>query len=609
MKQVNSKKISPKKISKLRADFPIFQKKDQLKTGDFVNENFNPSIIYLDNAATTQIPQIVIEQMVDYYANFKANIGRGSGFIANQTLEKVEQVRKKVHNFLNSNENMGQVIWTAGATESLNLVALSLYKHFKKVEINGRKIKENSTKIDKIGEKLDKEKNSISSLERLDLEKLEKTSFLESQSQKQNFSIRNLAEKNLEKTEQNLTETFGSNYQVIISQMEHHSNFLAWQEYFDTKVWQFEKKLASQNLKKNEEAESVNSQKNLGKNKENLELSWEFLKSLITTQTKILAISHCSNLTGQILPIKNIIAKIRAISPDICVVVDGSQAVLHSKIDVQDLDYDFYVFSAHKLFGSTGSGVLWGKNKWLAKLEPPKFGGGMVETVSWQKMKTGYENENNSQNWQNLEQNLETLENLKQNSTWRNLPHSWEAGTLNIAGIIGLGAAIDYLKNGEKEGLLDWEMELFTYLKEKICEIEDLETVETVGFSDFLGLRKNTETRDNFFQESSVNNSQHTILPKISTKPENHFDQNFTKKSNQTPILSFYHKSLSSFDLAEVLSLSGICLRSGSFCCQPFMESLAKSSLLRVSLAPYNTFEEVDFFINKLKSAIQLLEK
>ena len=972
------------KVQEIRQDFPIFQ---------------NTDLVYLDNAATTQIPRVVMDKMNDYYTSFKANVGRSSGMIATLATENVEKVRAKIHKLLNSTQDSGQVIFTSGTTESLNLVALSLYKYFKKMEIaDFAKISKNNSTL------------------------------------KTNFD-----------------NQFQSNYQVIISQIEHHSNFLVWMEYFETRFWELEKaqnnsrecfgeknieaKLSKNNLNNPKNSQNVatsdefcqevdlpkNSLKNLNLPKiktksqfepklqtkivatkflsfktakeiletenlanskipnktekanhkpENTPKTWNYLDSqkeieeneaqtwqlsfanlakLVNSQTKILAISHCSNLTGQILQIKAIIKKIRAISPDICVVVDGSQAVAHTKIDVADLDCDFYVFGAHKMFGPSGIGVIWGKNKWLQVLEPAKFGGGMVQTVNWKssnqsgnletleqifkdehleilksdkktfkisqnseqnnsiikkrkwkmespeivnylatktlekiknynfsylelqntetlqileikkntqdleyktkidknrnnfvtknqiqsikiqigKLETNnpqtenigkksqiengktkkmlweikhwsdiinskkLQTQNNNQvecgnvknikkilcllqnnktqklenvllkkipksskilnskkkskilneqndkiqsyqleqkslaklginsrkifeNWQNLgkiSQDSDLITHLKsqksQNtkitSIWNNLPHSWEAGTLNIAGIIGWGAAIDYLNT--KKNLEKYQYELWNYLQKELQKIDKIKIIQLIKFSGLnLELENNWDNLGNSKAENKKNESKsqfkilkncsanleiletRTKKPKFtdylteneqkqisnnspknpsnsqnlqcqieinqnnsSKKGENNWqknwqndsqnlnsqnqnshllkNQNSIQKSNQTltkkqktkqeleneyleqtPILSFFHEDLSSFDLAEILSLSGICLRSGSFCCQPFVGNLRSNSLLRVSLSFYNTKCEIDFFIKKLKLAIKMLE-
>ncbi len=671
-------------VQKIREDFPIFQ---------------NQNLVYLDNAATTQMPEVVLDEIVDYYSNFKANVGRSSGIIANKSLEKVEKTRISIHEFLNSSQDLGQVIFTSGTTESLNLIALSLYKHFKKLEIL-----------------------EINQIQILKTENIEKADSKISTSKISKFHLNN---------SQNFKLDFKSNFQVIVSQIEHHSNFLVWTEFFDTQIWELEKvnleknaevqneneiqnsqnltnsqkfqsSANNQNLLKLRNSQIQNSKKNSNlagqvqkniqednskntfqntfqklkftqnlkisslvdnseyletqmevqneKTELSLELSWDNLAKLINSQTKIIAISHCSNLTGQILPIKEIIKKIRIISPYICVVVDGSQAAAHTRIDLMDLDADFYVLAAHKMFGPTGIGVIWGKNAWLEKLEPPKFGGGMVQSVAfesqnksqdelekWQKNLT--ENQENDKN--ENQQNLENLEKFSENSSsnflnlnqksksefkissiWQDLPHSWEVGSLNIAGILGFGVAIDCLEKLRKNYSLEkYENELWNYLREKLCEIDKIRIIQPILFRDFETLNQfdleSLENKNTFSDNSQLGKLEIGSLGIRSLKNKNSLKVrellNKIQKKNvenpkQTPILTFWHEDLSSFDLAEILSLSGICLRSGSFCCQPFVQSLESSSLLRVSMAFYNTKSEIDFLIDKLKSAIKMLE-
>ena len=583
------KTINEKYISQIRCDFPIFDN--------------NPSLVYFDNAASSQIPRIVVEKMNDYYYNYKANVGRTSGKIAVKSDNAVENIRTQIAKFLGTQSS--QIIWTSGSTESLNLAALSLYKYFKKIEIESRNTKKNG---------------------KLNLEKMEKK-------QQSSVQIKN-NKNNLDKScnpnhlltnsnsiinkELNNFLNFEAKSEVIITQIEHHSNFLVWPQYFKPVFWEI---------------------------RENT-FWWQDLRALINKNTKILAITQVSNFTGQILPIKEIIKKIRTISPDICVILDGSQAVLNLEIDLEDLGCDFYCFSGHKILAPNGIGVLWAKEKWLKILETPKFGGGMVNQVGFlgffenesenqfKKLQpnVGETRQNKQQLIQNSTQNSPNpCKNDKQNSilkiqneisktnqrqiqpTWQPYPHSWEAGTPNITGIIGLGAAIEYFKNLEKTyNLTKYKNELWEYLKTKIEQIPGICVINPVIIDSVFWQNNNFQKITK--QLTNQNSNQNIQTLKQTQKISNLVSKEVSKKIQKTqisnfqvPILTFYHIQINSFDLSSLLSSFNICLRSGSLCCQPFAVNLPTNSVLRVSLNFYNTKAEIDFFVIKLVQVIEIL--
>ncbi len=623
------KAINQQNIWQIRRDFPIFEN--------------NPNLVYFDNAASSQIPRIVVQKMNDYYYNYRANVGRTSGKIASKSDNLVENIRTQIAKFLGTQGS--QIIWTSGSTESLNLAALSLYKYFKKIEIE-------SQKQAKLG-KLSNSKMEI----------------------------------NLDFNSQDF-QTFKTKSEVIIAQIEHHSNFLVWTEYFEPVFWQIQ---------------------------ENTFWLGDLVK-LVNKNTKILAITQVSNFTGQILPIKEIIKKIRTISPQVCVILDGSQAVFNLKIDLEDLDCDFYCFSGHKILAPNGIGVLWAKEKWLKILEPPKFGGGMVDKVGFtdgfvdkikqndleskgnkknlentylqknlaQKMSKNkpilmldptnlvnssssnldnypttfiqnsqFQKLENSQSEQTEKQNQEqqnqlelvklvknstkdnlekNLENEKQNSvpgtqnkiqinlTWQPYPYSWEAGTPNIAGIIGLGSAIEYFQNLEKNyNLAKYKIELWEYLKAKIEKIPSICIINPVIIDSKFWqnneqnlqkkieqslVKKNSKNSKKKIQEVS-NLIPSTVSALVSKKVLK--SQFSNSVSNSVAILTFYHTRINSFDLAALLANFDICLRSGSLCCQPFLSILPTNSVLRISLNFYNTKAEIDFFVDKLLQVIKIL--
>ncbi|AIT10154.1 cysteine desulfurase [Candidatus Francisella endociliophora] len=213
--------------------------------------------------------------------------------------------------------------------------------------------------------------------------------------------------------------------EIIITEMEHHANFVPWQMLCEDNGLTFK----------------------VAKVKDNGELDVDSLLSLVTEKTKVLAITLCSNVLGTINPVKEIIKKVKTIVPNIISVVDGAQAVIHSKVDVQDLDCDFFVFSSHKLYGPTGVGVLYGKYDLLKKLPPYNFGGDMVEDVTISK------------------------------TTFALPPYKFEAGTPDIVGTIGFGQAIDYVNSIGMGNIAKHEQKLLEYATAELKKIEGLHII------------------------------------------------------------------------------------------------------------------------------------
>ncbi len=212
---------------------------------------------------------------------------------------------------------------------------------------------------------------------------------------------------------------------IVVTEMEHHANFVPWQM-----------------LAKHKDLDFM-----VAKVKDNGELDIDSLLSLITQKIKILAITLCSNVLGTINPIKAIIEKVRVINPNTIVLVDGAQAVIHSKVDVQDLDCDFFVFSSHKLYGPTGVGVLYGKYDLLDKLTPFNYGGDMVEDVTIEK------------------------------TTFAKPPYKFEAGTPDIVGAIGFGRAIEYVNSIGMDNIESYEQKLLSYATTELKKIDDLHII------------------------------------------------------------------------------------------------------------------------------------
>ncbi|MDQ2180767.1 aminotransferase class V-fold PLP-dependent enzyme [Marinifilum sp. D714] len=323
-------------INKIRKDFPILQEKVHGK-----------DLVYFDNAATTQKPTQVIDEMVKYYYKYNSNIHRGVHYLSNKSTDGNENARKIVQNFINA-EHLHEIIFTRGTTESVNLVANSFADRY-----------------------------------------------------------------------------IGEGDEVIVSEMEHHSNIVPWQLVCE------KKKAVLKVLPFND----------------NGELLVDQLDEMITERTKIVAVNHISNSLGTINPIQKIIDITHA--RGVKVLVDAAQSVQHLKIDVQEWDVDFLVFSGHKLYGPTGIGVLYGKEDLLNEMPPWQGGGEMIKEVRFS------------------------------GTTYNELPFKFEAGTPNYIDAIGLGAAIEYVENIGLENIDAYEQELLAYATEKLSSIEGLKIYGT----------------------------------------------------------------------------------------------------------------------------------
>lgn len=397
---------------KIKQDFPIFNQK--------INDE---TLVYLDNAATSQIPKFVEEKVRDFNEKERANVHRGVHALGLRATNQYESSRQKVANFIGAN-NAKEVIFTFGCTDSLNLVAASF------------------------------------------------------------------GEQNIQAGDE-----------ILVSIMEHHSNLLPWQQLA-------KRKQAKLNF--------------IEINSDGL-LDIKNLKSKINSKTKIVALTHVSNVLGTINPIKELTDL--AHEKGAIVVVDGAQAVGHFPIDVAELNVDFYAFSGHKMFAPTGIGVLYGKKDLLDKMQPYRLGGEMIANVT------------------------------REGATWAEVPYKFEAGTPNIAGAIGLGAAIDYLQSLDFELIQKHEQELTSYALEKLKNVSGL-----------------------------------TIYG-----PQ--------KSNGRIGVISFNLKNIHPHDLATALDLDGIEVRAGHHCAQPLMASLNTESTVRASLSIYNTKDDIDKLVSSLHEA------
>jgi cysteine desulfurase/selenocysteine lyase len=318
-------------IEQIRADFPILHQ-----------QIYRRPLIYFDNAASTQKPRLVIDAIRHYYEHDNCNIHRGVHYLSVKATEAYEEARKEIQRFINA-KSTHEIIFTKGATESLNLVASSFGKRY---------------------------------IQRGD--------------------------------------------EVITSIMEHHSNFVPWQQMC---------------------LERGATLRVLGIN-EHGELDLDELKDLLNEKTRLIAVTHVSNVLGTINPVKEIVGL--AHQHGIPVLLDGAQGVSHLPVDVQDLDCDFYCFSGHKMYAPMGTGVMYGKEKYLEELPPYQLGGEMIKDV------------------------------YLDHTTFNELPFKFEAGTPNVEGVMGMKAAIAYLQQLGMDNIAAYEERLLKYATEQLSAIEGI---------------------------------------------------------------------------------------------------------------------------------------
>jgi cysteine desulfurase/selenocysteine lyase len=400
-------------IEKIRADFPI------------LNQQINGKpLVYLDNAATSQKPQVVIDSIVNYYTTINANIHRGVHTLSQKATDAFEQSRIKLQQHFNAKKSY-EIIFTAGTTHSINIVATGFTSLLQKGD------------------------------------------------------------------------------ELIVSAMEHHSNIVPWQMLCERTG------AVLKVIPMNQEGE----------------LLMDEYDKLLSNKTKLVFVNHVSNALGTINPIKEIIDKAHQFGA--AVLIDGAQSCPHIKPDVQALDVDFYVASAHKLCGPTGVGILYGKEVWLNKLPPYQGGGEMIKEVTFEK------------------------------TTYADLPHKFEAGTPNIAGVIAFGTAIDYLNNIGFDNIAEYENALLKYATEKLSQIEGLKIYGT--------------------------------------------------SAHKTSVISFNIGEIHPYDIGTIIDKLGVEVRTGHHCAQPIMDFYKIPGTVRASFSFYNTFEEVDVLYNALIKAKTML--
>jgi cysteine desulfurase/selenocysteine lyase len=399
---------------KIRQQFPILNQK--------VN---NANLIYFDNGATSQKPLRVIERIANYYKTSNSNIHRGVHTLSRMATEQFEEARKTIaHHFHVKNEQ--QIIFTAGTTNSINMVAQSLSKNY-----------------------------------------------------------------------------LSKGDEIILASYEHHSNILPWQ------LW----------------AEENQGKLVIVPLLENQQLDYHAFEKLVSPKTKLIAVTQVSNTLGLITDVE----KIKAIAKknNLAILLDGAQSAPHMPINLSELDVDFFVCSAHKMYGSTGIGILYLSEKWLTELPVSNPGGGTIKTVSFDK------------------------------TVYAEGALRFEPGTPNISGAIGFSEAIKFMDDIGMQVIYDHEHELVQHAQKLLKEIPEV------------------------------------IL--------------YGQANEKAGVISFNIKNQHPFDVGTLLDKYGIAVRTGHHCTQPLMQLLNVPGTIRISFAIYNTKQEIDFFIEKLKRAITLL--
>ena len=400
-------------VQALRAQFPILSRK----------VNGKP-LVYLDNAATTQKPQAVLDAIMDFYTTTNANVHRGAHALSDEATRRFEKARDDVAAFINANERK-EVIWTAGTTEAINLVAKGL----------GQLLKAGD--------------------------------------------------------------------EVVVTEMEHHANLVTWQQAC---------KVSGATLKVAPIFDSG-------------ELDTDAFTALLNTNTRLVAFPHVSNALGTLNPVKLLTAKAK--EHGALVLVDGAQGIAHGGVDVQDIGCDFYAFSGHKLFGPTGTGVLWGRANVLQDWPVWLTGGEMIADVTYQ------------------------------DATWGELPNRLEAGTPNIAGAVGLAAAVNWFSALDTHAVQAHEKALLASAHEQADAFEGMRIVGTAPAK--MG------------------------------------------------VMSFILDGIHPADVGYILDQQGVAIRTGDNCAQPLMKKFNIPGTARASFSIYNTLDEVDVLFSALRKAHMML--
>jgi cysteine desulfurase/selenocysteine lyase len=399
---------APPDLAARRRDFPILARKVRGKP-----------LVYLDNAATTQKPQAVIDAIRVYYEAENANVHRGVHWLSETATKAYEAARVKAMRFLGA-ADAREIVFTRGTTEAINLAAASFVR-----------------------------------------------------------------------------PRLAAGDEVLITAMEHHSNIVPWQIL----------------------CEERGASLRVAPITDDGELVVAEFERLLGPRTRVAAFAHVSNALGTVNPVKRLVAAAHARS--VPALVDGAQAAAHARVDVRDLDCDFYAVSGHKMFGPTGIGVLYGKLAHLEAMPPWQGGGDMIESVTFEKTK------------------------------FARAPHKFEAGTPNIEGVLGLGAAIDYLEGVGLDAVSARERELLDHATRAIGAVPGVRLVGTAR--------------------------------------------------EKAAVVSFVMDGVHPHDIGTILDQEGIAIRTGHHCAQPVMDRFGVPATARVSVAFYNTKEEIDAVVRGLR--------
>lgn len=402
-------------IQKIRADFPICKRLV-----------YNKPLAYLDNAATTQKPQAVIDAITKYYSEDNANIHRGVHYLSQISTQAFEDTRENIRAYINASKT-SEIIFTKGTTDAINLIVHSF----------GRKF-------------------------------------------------------------------VGEGDEIIISALEHHSNLVPWQ------ILCKEKKAKLRIVPVNKKGE----------------FQFEAFEEMLNERTKLVAVAHVSNALGTVNPIKEIISKSH--EHNVPVMIDGAQGIPHFKVNVQDLDCDFYCFSGHKFYAPMGVGVLYGKEEILEKMDPYQMGGEMVDQVSFEE------------------------------TSFNELPFKFEAGTPNVEAVLGLNAALNYVKEIGVEKIATYEAELLNYATEELLKIEGIRIIGTAD--------------------------------------------------NKASVLSFLIGEIHPYDAGMIIDKLGVAVRTGHHCAQPILDQFEIPGTIRASFAMYNTHAEIDQLVAAVKQVKRMFE-
>ena len=400
-------------VVRIREDFPILKQKIHGKP-----------LVYLDNGATSQKPQAVIDAVMGYYSADNSNIHRGVHALSERATAQYEAARGKLRDFINAPSDT-EIVLVRGTTEAINLVAQSYGRTF-----------------------------------------------------------------------------LQAGDEIIVSALEHHSNIVPWQI------------LCGQ----------VGARLRVVPINHDGEIVIDEYRRLLNERTRFVSVAHVSNALGTVVPVKEMIGL--AHQRSVPVLLDGAQAVPHLKVDVRDLDCDFYAFSGHKMFGPTGVGVLYGRAELLDKMPPYQGGGDMISLVTFEK------------------------------THYNVLPYKFEAGTPNIAGVIGLGAAVDYLNDLNWAEAAAHENELLRYATEALGEIGPVKIIGTA--------------------------------------------------KEKAGVISFVIEHVHAHDVGTILDQEGVAVRAGHHCAMPVMQRFGVPATTRASFAFYNTVEEIDVMVKAIRRVLKV---